>query len=210
MMSIAQPTTGLNIELNKRTPAAAGMAGGSSNAAATIIALNEIWEMRLPRVELQKIATLLGSDIAFFLSPTSLATCRGRGEVVVPHHNNCRLHFVIARPKTGLSTALVYQNYKPTNSGPDSTPLSAALHSGDIRSIGRNMHNALQPVAEQLNPEIAQLRKAFSKLPVYSHMMTGSGTAYFGLCQTRSQACAAATRLKATGLDRVFVAQCPS
>lgn len=201
--------TGVQIDLFKRIPAAAGMAGGSSDAAATLFALNHIWNLGLDRIELQELASELGSDVSFFLSPSPLAVCQGRGEILHPIESSARLHFVIARPDSGLSTALVYQHCVPEASSCGAAGLIQNLIRGDLRKACEFMRNSLQRPAELLNSEIHRLKTAFEKLPVSGHMMTGSGTAYFGVCQNRLQAMTAAARLKAWGLGRVFVAASP-
>ncbi len=202
-------TSGIRIDLFKRIPAAAGMAGGSSNAAASLFALNQLWNLRLDLTELQQLASQLGSDVSFFLSPSPLALCQGRGEILRPIHSPARLHFVIVRPESGLSTALVYKHCVPEPNPRGAEGLIQSLQRGDLKKACELMCNSLQRPAELLNSEIHRLKAAFSKLPVCGHMMTGSGTAYFGVCQNRLQAMTAAARLKAWGLGRVFVAASP-
>ena len=94
----------------KRIPAAAGLAGGSSDAAATLMALNRFWKLKLETLELRRLASQLGSDVAFFVDGTSAAVCYGRGEIIEPLRVPLGLHFVIARPWTGLSTAQVFKH----------------------------------------------------------------------------------------------------
>jgi len=200
---------GIHIDLFKRIPAAAGLAGGSSDAAAVIFALNRIWHLGLSRAELQELASEIGSDVSFFLAPTAFATCEGRGEILRPIQSSLRLHFVIARPDTGLATALVYRHCRPESQPRGATALIRALRQGHLQQASRYLHNSLQAPAEILNSDINQLKKEFAKLPVIGHMMTGSGTAYFGVCQHRQQAMTAAARLRAIGLERVFVAESP-
>src|SRR5580658_7930778 len=103
---------GVHITLVKRIPAAAGLAGGSSDAAATLMALNRFWKLKLDNKELQRLASQLGSDVAFFVDGTSAAVCHGRGEIIEPLQVPMGLHFVIARPWTGLSTAHVFKHWR--------------------------------------------------------------------------------------------------
>lgn len=200
---------GIHIELTKRIPAAAGMAGGSSDAAAVMFALNEIWKLGLSGHELRKMASEIGSDVCFFLSPASAAVCKGRGEILEPLPLPLRLHFVVARPDSGLSTALVYRHCRPEAEPHGASELLRHLQNGDLQRAATQLRNSLQPPAEDLNEDIKRLKHEFSRLPVMGHMMTGSGTAYFGLCQTRQSAMTAAARLRARGLSRVFVAESP-
>lgn len=196
---------GVRIALTKRIPAAAGLAGGSSDAAATLMALNRFWKLKLGVPELQQLASHLGSDVAFFVDGTSAAVCHGRGEIIDPLRVPLGLHFVVVRPRTGLSTALVYKHCHVPQHKHSARDVVGALRTGRLGRVGRLLHNALQPPAERLNPEVSQLKSHFSKLPVLGHLMSGSGTAYFGLCRTRRQARSLASRLRAARVGRVWV-----
>jgi 4-diphosphocytidyl-2-C-methyl-D-erythritol kinase len=198
---------GVRIKLFKRIPLESGLAGGSSNAAATLMALNRLWRLDLPAAELQQLAAQLGSDVGFFLGDKPAAVCRGRGEVVEPLCVPAGLHFVVVRPPSGLSTAAVYRRCKPALEPSTSSKLAACLRQGRLADAGQCLYNALQPPAEEINPDVAKLRTEFAKLPVLGHQMSGSGSAYFGLCGNRRQAKAIAGRLRSAGLGRVFVAQ---
>jgi 4-diphosphocytidyl-2-C-methyl-D-erythritol kinase len=199
---------GIRIALTKRIPSAAGLAGGSSDAAATLMALNRFWNLGLGVPELQRLASQLGSDVAFFVDKTSAAVCHGRGEIIEPLDVPLGLHFVIVRPRTGLSTAQVYKHAQVPAEKKSVHNLSAALRAGRIGTAGRLLHNALQAPAERLNPEVKRLQSLFSRLPVLGHQMSGSGTAYFGLCQTARHARSLAGRLRGARVGRVWVAQC--
>src|SRR5438045_753982 len=99
---------GADVVLTKRIPLAAGLAGGSTDAAATLVGLNRLWGLGLSRAELMPLAAGLGSDVAFFLAPPC-AWCTGRGEVVEPWPLGARLHLVLVAPPFGLGTADVYR-----------------------------------------------------------------------------------------------------
>ncbi len=198
---------GVQIALVKRIPAAAGLAGGSSDAAATLMALNRFWNLKLGRAELQRLASQLGSDVAFFVEGTSAAVCYGRGEIIEPLRVPLGLHFVIARPRTGLSTALVYKHCQVPAYKHSVGDVAAALRAGRIGRVGRFLHNALEEPALQLNAEVSQLKSRLSSLPVLGQLMSGSGTACFGLCHSRRQALSVANRLRAAGVGSVFVAR---
>jgi 4-diphosphocytidyl-2-C-methyl-D-erythritol kinase len=198
---------GAHVELFKRSPAAAGLAGGSSDAAATLVALDRLWDLRLSAGQLSELAARLGSDISFFLTRSPAALCRGRGEIVEPVRWSQPLHFVIVRPPSGLSTALVYQHCRPAGESPDAPRLVEALRRGRLHRAAQLLQNGLQTPAEELNEEVRHLRTLFAALPVLGHQMSGSGTAYFGLCATRQQALHVAGRLRAAHVGRVFVAQ---
>jgi 4-diphosphocytidyl-2-C-methyl-D-erythritol kinase len=196
---------GARLDLVKRIPLAAGLAGGSSDAAAALGGLNRLWNLGLSIPELQELGARLGSDIPFFLCPTAAAICRGRGEVVAPLHLRARLWFVIARPATGLSTAEVYRHCRPSTVKWSAADLAARLALGRLAPAAELFHNALQEPAERLNADVTRLRGAFARQPFAGHLMSGSGTSYFGLCRSRRQGQQLSARLKAARLGDVFV-----
>lgn len=198
---------GVHITLVKRIPAAAGLAGGSSDAAATLMALNRFWKLKLEKRELQRLASQLGSDVAFFVDGTSAAVCHGRGEIIEPLWVPMGLHFVIARPWTGLSTALVYKHCQVPERKYSVGNVVHALRTGRKERVGRFLHNALEEPAVRLNPEVKQLKSRFSSLPLLGCLMSGSGTACFGLCHSRRQALSLASRLRAARMGHVWVAE---
>ncbi len=206
----AGATQGVSITLAKRIPAAAGLAGGSSDAAATLAALNRLWGLSLADAELQTLAAELGSDVPFFLAESPLAVCRGRGETIEPLVRPARLFAVVVKPPIGLSTAEVYRHCRPADVPRPVAPLVDALRTGDIDRLARAMHNALQPPAEILCPSIKEIAEHFATEPHVAHQMSGSGSAYFGLCRDRRPALRLAARLRARGLGQVAVAEiCP-
>src|SRR5204863_5834844 len=137
---------------------------------------------------LQQLAARLGSDVGFFLGAKPAAICRGRGEQVEPADLPLGLHFVVARPHNGLSTAEVYRKCRPAVSPKNSCRLVKCLQQGRLGEAAHQFHNALQSSAEEMNPEVTALKTRFARLPVLGHMMSGSGSAYFGLCGNRRQA----------------------
>jgi len=195
---------GATIHLVKRIPAAAGLGGASSDAAATLVAANVGWQLGWSRDQLTTIAAELGSDIPFFLG-CGAAICRGRGErierIVTP-----RLHVVVVRPPTGLSTPQVYAACRPADSPQSSGPLAAALASGQVAAASRMLNNRLQEPAASISPWIARLRAEFERLNVLGHQMSGSGSSYFGICRHARHARRVATRLQSRQVGMVFAA----
>lgn len=186
---------GAAIRLSKRIPMAAGLAGGSSDAAATLVALNELWDLQLDPARLAELAGELGSDVAFFLSG-SAAWCTGRGEQVTPVGLGRRLRFVLVCPAVGLSTAAVYQAVTPPETPQSGSALRRAVEAGDIEEIGRRLHNRLQPVAERLCPEVAALCNRLEELTPAGQLMSGSGTSLFALCRDQHEAMRIARALR--------------
>lgn len=199
--------SGAHIDLLKRIPLAAGLAGGSSDAAATLVGLNRLWKLGLSAVELQVLGARLGSDVPFFLAATTAAICRGRGEIVQPVPLNSTLHFVIVKPPAGLSTAQVFQNCQPAQSPRSADDLVRSLHYGHVGQAGSGFFNRLGAPAESLCEHVSQLRRRFEDLPVSGHLMSGSGTSYFGLCHNRQQARQVAGRLRSAQCGQVYVVQ---
>jgi 4-diphosphocytidyl-2-C-methyl-D-erythritol kinase len=194
---------GASLRLIKRIPAAAGLGGGSSDAAAALLAANEAWQLGRSREELAAWGAELGSDVPFFLSGGA-AVCRGRGEQIEPIAGLGLLHFVVVRPPAGLSTAAVYRVCRTPAKTEKVGPLLEALRQGDLQQVGRRLHNRLQQAAQQLSTWIPRLQQEFSQLDCLGHGMSGSGTSYFGLCRHARHAQRAARYLQARGIGSVF------
>src|SRR5262245_14226699 len=199
-------TRGARLELVKRIPVAAGLGGGSSDAAATLRGLNRLWDLGLSLPELQSLGAQLGSDVPFFLCTTPAAICRGRGEIVEPLPLRARFWLVIARPSTGLSTADVYRRCRSSRIAGSAGEMAACLSRGRLAAAAARFHNALQEPAELLSADVTRLKTAFARQPFAGHLMSGSGTSYFGLCRSRRQGVQLAARLRAARLGDVFVA----
>ena len=207
---------GARITLVKRIPSSAGLGGGSSDCAAALAGLNRLWNLRLPRAELLIQASELGSDVAFFLADTPMAVCTGRGEQIEPLRYSTRLHFVVAKPASGLSTPAVFRNWSSASESrwsseqPTMKSFVESLTRHDVGTTARRLHNGLQAPAETLNADVRQMRKLFERLPVIGHQMSGSGSSYFGICVSRRQALGVASRLKAAGVPWVQAVRiCP-
>jgi 4-diphosphocytidyl-2-C-methyl-D-erythritol kinase len=206
----ARSLRGARIVLDKAIPAESGLAGGSSDAAATLLALDRLWDLRLPAEQLHELAAEIGSDVAFFIHGPA-AVCRGRGERVEPVPLRQHYHFVLVRPPVGISTADVYRRVVPPEKPRPIGPVLDALSQGGFAELGRSLFNRLQPVAEALRPELARVKDALASLgPLQSGLlMSGSGSAYFGLCPDSAAASRAAEILKTLGLGWVRVVTCP-
>jgi 4-diphosphocytidyl-2-C-methyl-D-erythritol kinase len=191
---------GARIHLSKRIPQAAGLAGGSSDAAATLIGLDRLWRLKLSNAELMSLAAQLGSDVPFFFSAPA-AWCTGRGEQVTPFPLPQGLHLVLACPAAGLTTAAVYRAVTVPATPHTPRALREALIREDVAAIGAAIHNRLQPVAERLCPAVAALRQLFTKLAPAGHGMSGSGSSYFALCHSQQDALALARQVRQAEQD---------
>ncbi len=199
---------GARLHLVKRIPIAAGLGGGSSDAAAALVAANLGWNLGWSTDDLAVLAAELGSDVPFFLY-RSAAICRGRGERIEtldPKRGfpNGTLDLVLIRPPAGLSTAEVYRASSPVEKPHSVNSLLDALQRGDRAQIGRHLFNRLQPVAKKLSDWIGKWEDVLAKEDCLGHLMSGSGTCYFGLCRHAQHARCVARRLGALGLGQAM------
>ncbi|MGB6779474.1 MAG: 4-(cytidine 5'-diphospho)-2-C-methyl-D-erythritol kinase [Planococcus citreus] len=173
--------TGVIISLDKQIPVAAGLAGGSSDAAATLKGLNQLWQLNLSLDELAELGAKIGSDVSFCVyGGTALAT--GRGEVIeeLPAPPHCWV--ILAKPSLGVSTADVYGAFNPDKAEhPDTQAMIAALREGDYEAMCANLGNALESVTMNLHPEVGQIKEQMIKFGADAVLMSGSGPTVFGL-----------------------------
>lgn len=184
-----------SIHLTKRIPLAAGLAGGSSDAAATLLGLNRLWKLGWRTEELARLAAELGSDIPFFFALPA-AWCTGRGEVVEPVEVGRALDVVLVSPPIGVSTALAYRGVRVPLVPQSGDAIRQALRNGDIEAIGRLLHNRLQESAEAICPMIAEVRRVMENMGVGHVLMSGSGSTLFCLCRNRREAFCVAKALR--------------
>jgi 4-diphosphocytidyl-2-C-methyl-D-erythritol kinase len=204
----AAPGQGVHIHLDKHIPLAAGLAGGSADAAAVLKGLNCLWNLKLSMDELSKLAAKLGSDVPFCLyNGTMLAT--GRGEVVEPLPPLAACYVVLAKPAVEVATAWGYQQFKPelVMSRPDITAMRGCLSDGNLEGVARNLSNVFESVTIPAYPEIAKIKESMLAYGAMAALMSGSGPTVFGLVRSREEAEAIACRLKAEGVPEIFVAE---
>jgi 4-diphosphocytidyl-2-C-methyl-D-erythritol kinase len=186
---------GAAIRLVKRIPMAAGLAGGSSNAAATLAGLNRLWQLGLKSAELASLGAELGSDVAFFFS-TPAAWCTGRGEQVTPLALGKPLWLVLACPAVGLATAEVYRSVTVPDRPQSGEAVRQALTEGNVAALGSGLFNRLQNVAERLRPEIGEALARLERLAPAGRLMSGSGTSVFALGRDHDDALRLARELR--------------
>lgn len=197
---------GVRIDLRKAIPVQAGLAGGSTDAASTLAGLDRLWKLRTSPDRLDALAGEIGSDVAFFRHAPA-AICRGRGERVEAVSMSQAFSVVLVCPSVGNSTAEVYRHSVVPERPRSIGPTLEALAAGDGAALGRSLFNRLQETAEQLRPELRRVRDAMEALgpALDGHLMSGSGSAYFGLARNREAADDAARRLDSLGLGQVRV-----
>jgi 4-diphosphocytidyl-2-C-methyl-D-erythritol kinase len=186
---------GANIRLVKRIPLAAGLAGGSTDAAATLAGLNRLWGLGLADERLMELSARLGSDVAFFFR-TPAAWCTGRGEIVTPAVIGKRLWIVLVCPPFGLATSDVYRQVTVPARPEPGDAIRKALAAGDAEIVGRSLHNRLEDAAQRVRPEVADYRRRLEVLGPAGARMSGSGSTLFAICRDRGEAQRIALQLR--------------
>ncbi|MFE6919757.1 4-(cytidine 5'-diphospho)-2-C-methyl-D-erythritol kinase [Nocardia sp. NPDC057663] len=197
----------VEIAIAKGIPVAGGMAGGSADAAATLVGLNELWDLGLGRDELSAVAAELGSDVPFALhGGTALGT--GRGERLLPVLSRSTFHWVLALAKDGLSTPWVFRELDrlraegdPPRLG-DPQKLMQALAAGDPQTLAPLLGNDLQAAALSLKPELRRTLRAGVGAGALAGLVSGSGPTCAFLCDTEEAAIAVAAELAGAGVCR--------
>ncbi|QDU63753.1 4-diphosphocytidyl-2-C-methyl-D-erythritol kinase [Planctomycetes bacterium Pan216] len=199
---------GISVELTKEIPAAAGLAGGSSDAAATLAGLNQWWNLGWSPERLAALGAQLGSDIPFFFhTPTAVA--RGRGEQVEPCRCKTPLDFVIVSPEEGLSTADVYRRVVVPPKPVSIEPIRSALEQGDRREVGKLLFNRLEEASVPLCPAVAKIKHRVGQDGI-GQLMSGSGSSVFVLMDSPQAAERLGKQLIAERLGRIYVVQSSS
>lgn len=200
---------GVEIHLIKRIPMAAGLAGGSADAAAVLKGMNHLFRLGMTEARLCELGARLGSDIPFcIMGGTMLAT--GRGEVLTRLPRLPRLSVVLAKPPVGVSTAWAYKTYDAGYDGPhpDNEAMLAAIHERDAHKAAGLLCNVLEGVTEVEHPVIADYKRLMLEHGAMASMMSGSGPTVFGLVREKQQAWHLADTLKKyDGEAGVFVAE---
>jgi 4-diphosphocytidyl-2-C-methyl-D-erythritol kinase len=207
----------VEIRIRKRIPVAAGLAGGSADAAATLLACNELWQTGLSLRQLSELAAGLGSDVPFALLGGT-AVGRGRGEELTPALAAGSYHWALAFGHQGLSTAQVYATCdrlraartaagdQPEPGEPElSHPLMTALRSGDPARVGPLLSNDLQPAALSLQPELRRTLTAGREHGALGAIVSGSGPTCAFLASNAAHARELAVALTGSGVCRSVV-----
>ena len=182
--------SGLNIFIQKNIPVAAGMAGGSCNAAAVLVRLNKLWNLKLSEKQLQEIGLTLGADVPFCISGNA-ALAQGIGEELtyikgLPKDTS----ILVCKPNLFVSTKDVYQGLDLDNikDRPDNKLLIKCLEEGNIKLLSENMVNVLESVTSKMHEEILDIEKIMLDNNALGSMMSGSGPTVFGLFEKEEDA----------------------
>ena len=177
-----QLTEGVNIHLEKRIPVAAGMAGGSTDCAATLTGINTLFKLGLSEEELMQRAITMGADIPYcILGGTALS--EGIGEILTPLKDIVPCHVLLIKPNIDISTKWVYSNlqWNQLTSHPDLDGMLDALEQGSIAQISQKLENVLETVTIPANPIIQTIKDTMLELGACNALMSGSGPTVFGL-----------------------------
>lgn len=178
---------GVSVTIDKMIPVAAGLAGGSSDAAATLRGLNHLWKLGLSLDELAEIGAEIGSDVSFCVyGGTALAKGRGEKIINLPPPPNCWV--ILAKPSIGVSTTDVYKSLSLSNvNHPNSKAMIEAIMQGDYQGVCRETCNVLESVTLNMHPEVQQIKEQMERFGADAVLMSGSGPTVFGLVQYDSR-----------------------
>ncbi|MBF2063044.1 MAG: 4-(cytidine 5'-diphospho)-2-C-methyl-D-erythritol kinase [Calothrix sp. C42_A2020_038] len=208
---------GVDIKIYKRIPVAAGLAGGSTNAAAVLVGIDLLWKLGLTKVEIEDLGATLGSDIPFCVAGgTAIAT--GRGEQLSEILGLDNIYIVLGKHRSlSVSTPWAYKTYRAMygNTYPQDTetltartssvhsaPMIKAIVHKDAREISQQLHNDLEKVVLPEFPKVLELREALTSSGALGAMMSGSGPSVFGICESLEHAESVKQKVRATIPDQ--------
>jgi len=188
--------TGVIINIDKRIPVGAGLGGGSSDAAQTLIGLNKIWNVGLNTKDLVKFGLKIGMDVAYQLvGGTKMATHLGEKL----HHLPAlpKIYFVLSNPDINVSTKWAYQNIDYSQIGKEQLEeLILGVKQGDVKKIAQNLHNDFEFWVPNFYPAILKIKKKMLDLGALGAIMSGSGPTVFGICKNYNDALKISEALK--------------
>lgn len=178
---------GIKIHIEKNIPVAAGLAGGSADAASTLKGLNELWNLNISMSELQILGAEIGSDVPFCIyGKTALAT--GRGEIITPLPTPPFCWIVLIKPRYGVSTKDVYENLNLSNiKHADIKSMIKSIENKDYSLMCDSLGNSLENSTFEIKPELKDLKDRVYKYGADGVLMSGSGTTIFALVDTESK-----------------------
>ena len=201
LFSYASCTSGIEITIRKKIPVAAGLGGGSSNAATTLVTLNDLMGFNYTKDELMKMGAKLGADVPFFvLAKTAWAF--GIGDRLQVAENIPRLWLVLVNPRFEISTKMVYENLnlRLTNE----TKKFIVPRFSAVDDVAKKLHNDLEEVTLNLHPVLRELKELLTACSALGSLMSGSGPTVFGIFEDKRDALEAEESLKEKGEWSVF------
>ncbi len=187
---------GATIRMTKQIPIAAGLGGGSSDAATALIGLSRLWKLNLQDAQMKALAASLGSDVPFFLSGSPLAIGRGRGERCEPLEGALRLIHVLVVPDVRLATGAIYDGsrFDLTIQKPSIRMVEHALRNGSLSELAEGLWNDLEPEAIRRCPAIVTIQSRLRAVGCLGVTVSGSGPSVFGLCRDPAHAATVAAQ----------------
>ncbi|MCI9126922.1 MAG: 4-(cytidine 5'-diphospho)-2-C-methyl-D-erythritol kinase [Eubacterium sp.] len=180
---------GLEITIRKRIPIAGGMAGGSSDCAATLTGVNQMFDLGLSTEELMERGVRLGADVPYcILGGTAIA--RGIGDILTPLPTPPKCHVIIAKPPVSVSTAFVYGNIKPDKikKRPDIDGMVSAIRTQDLYKLAKSLYNVMEDITVPQYPIIQEIKMVMLNNGALNSIMSGSGPTVFGLYDDKGKA----------------------
>ncbi|MGX7030321.1 4-(cytidine 5'-diphospho)-2-C-methyl-D-erythritol kinase [Vagococcus zengguangii] len=179
---------GLSVEIKKTIPVAAGLGGGSSDAAAVLRGVNKLWRLGLSKQELSDIGFNVGTDVPYCVHGTT-AFVAGRGEIVEPLPPMPQCWVVIVKPQFSVSTRKIFADFDMTGiEHPDIPGLKASILEQDYDKMISLMGNSMERATMQRRPVVREIKEKMMKYGADAALMSGSGPTVFGLCQNYSRA----------------------
>lgn len=187
------------VRLYKQIPMAAGLGGGSTDAAGALVAFNKLWNLGYKHAQLGDIAKNIGADVPFFLTP-GWALARGIGDILTPLEARMELWLLLAKPPVAVPTGWAYRAWDSRHRTPprDHQPFLDALESGDLTALAQQLYNAFEPVVMATHPEISYVKAQLLRTNPLGVVMTGSGPTLVALFPTKQAAESAREQLLET------------
>ncbi len=198
MMDTFDIKGGVFIEIDKRIPVAAGLAGGSTDCAAVLVGMNRLFDLHLSEGKLEELAGKLGSDIPYCVRRGTVL-CEGVGEIMTNVEHPCpECHVVLAKLPVSVSTVSVYKGLKwdEVKDHPDTKAMLKAMEDGDVAKMGKLLCNVLETVTIEMHPKIAEIKNRLMECGAEGALMSGSGPTVFALFTDREKARKAASAVK--------------
>jgi 4-diphosphocytidyl-2-C-methyl-D-erythritol kinase len=204
---------GIKIQIRKHIPVAAGLGGGSSNAATVLMGLNKLWKLKLNKKTLVNLAKEIGADVPFFIYNTPFALGSQRGDKIrpLPSLKNKQLWHIVVVPGFKVSTPLIYSKWDEysglTRKTCNVKIISLAIRKNSLFKKENLLANSLQDISARLYPEVGQIKRKLASLGLKAILMSGSGPAVFGITSSRKEALTLQRQLKMHHSWRVFIAK---